>query len=287
VSLRIGRVVEVHPEDNSVDLVMIDDGSRVAGVQILSPTATGNTGTHDLPSVGRPGGDKWNIATPTDRDMIAVVGTVGRQAVVLGFLFPQVCQMLFKDANRRVTRHASDVYTTVDGEGNTEVYHPSGTYLRIGTNPEHEDLTGKDFDGRWKIAKNTDKAVSVRLRVANAGAVKATLTIDPGGNVSLQHTGDLLVNSGGMVTVNAGGMATVAAPAVTLDTPTTHCTGNLTVAGVTTTGSLVSTGSAGGASLTGNVDISGGSLTHNGKNIGSTHTHTGVQPGGGTSGAPS
>ena len=217
MTLRIGRVVDVHPEDNSVDLVMIDDGSRVAGVQILSPTATGNTGTHDLPSVGRPGGDKWNIATPTDRDMIAVVGSVGRQAVVLGFLFPQVCQMLFKDANRRVTRHASDVYTTVDGDGNTEVYHPSGTYLRIGTNPEHEDLTGKDFDGRWKITKNTDKAVSVRLRVANAGAVKATLTIDPDGNVSLQHTGNLSINAGGTMSLTSAGNMTLAAPRIDLN----------------------------------------------------------------------
>lgn len=212
--LRIGRVVEVHPEDNSVDLVMIDDGSRVAGVQVLSNSATGNTGMHDLPSVDRPGGDKWNITTPTDRDMIAVVGSVGRQAVVLGFLFPQVSQMLFAEKNRKVTRHASDVYTTVDDAGNTELYHPSGTYLRIGTSANHEDLTGKDSDGRWKISRNTDKAVSVRLRVANAGAVKATLTIDPNGNVSLTHTGNLSVNSGGTMNLTSAGAMTLVAPRI-------------------------------------------------------------------------
>jgi len=37
--------------------------------------------------------------------------------------------------------------------------------------------------------------------------------------------------------------------------------------------------------INGNVAITG-TLTDNGKNVGSTHTHTGVQPGSGTSGAP-
>src|SRR3546814_4397963 len=44
----------------------------------------------------------------------------------------QVCQMLFKDLERRINRHASDVYSTIDADGNMEVYHPSGTYLQIG-----------------------------------------------------------------------------------------------------------------------------------------------------------
>lgn len=216
--LRIGRVVEVHPEDHSVDLVMIDDGARIAGAQILSSSATGNTGTHDLPVVDRPAGaDKWDVTTATDRDMIAVVATVGRTAVVLGFLYPQVSQMLFKDQNRRVNRHASDVYTTVDGKGNTEVYHPSGTYLRIGTSADHEDLTGKDVDGAWKITKNTDSAVSVRLRVANAGAVKATLTIDSSGNVSLEHTGNFSVNAAGTLSLTSGGNMTLSAPRIDLN----------------------------------------------------------------------
>ena len=37
--------------------------------------------------------------------------------------------------------------------------------------------------------------------------------------------------------------------------------------------------------INGNVAITG-TLTDNGKNVGSTHTHSGVQPGSGTSGAP-
>ena len=72
-----------------------------------------------------------------------------------------------------------------------------------------------------------------------------------------------------------------ASTSVTLDTPETTCTGNLTVAKSLTMGQ-----EGGNATLKGNVAIEGGSLTHNGKNIGSTHTHSGVQSGGSNTGAP-
>lgn len=72
-----------------------------------------------------------------------------------------------------------------------------------------------------------------------------------------------------------------ATTSVTLDTPDTICTGNLTVA------KSFQMGSEGGtAKMVGNVEIEGGSLTHNGKNIGSTHQHGGVQTGGGNTQAP-
>lgn len=72
---------------------------------------------------------------------------------------------------------------------------------------------------------------------------------------------------------------------VTLNTPETYCTGNLTVQKALN----VRGNGVGGAvaTITGNMAITGTSLTHNGKNIGSTHTHTGVQPGSGTTGVPS
>lgn len=76
--------------------------------------------------------------------------------------------------------------------------------------------------------------------------------------------------------------ATVAAStSVTLDTPDTYCTGNLTVAKSLTMGQ-----EGGTATMKGAVAIEGPSLTHNGKNVGSSHSHSGVQPGGENTGAP-
>src|SRR3546814_9835326 len=112
---------------------MTDDGSHLAGVQVLGPSASSNTGYNDLPRPATPSsGDPWDLREATDRDVLAGVAYFGPYPVVLGFRYPQVCQMLFKDLERRINRHASDVYSTIDADGNMEVYHPSGTYLRIG-----------------------------------------------------------------------------------------------------------------------------------------------------------
>jgi len=248
MSLRLGRVAATHPEDNSVDLVMIDDGSRLAGVQVLAGSATTNSGTHDLPSVSKPAsGDQWSLTERTDRDMTAVVGFIGRAPVVVGFLFPQVSQMLFKDANRRVMRHASDVYTSIDGQGNTELYHPSGTYLRIGATPDHEDLTGKDVDGNWAISKNTSSAVNVRLRVANAGVEKAVVTIDPSGNVTVTNKGNLSIETDGNASLQADGtMALASGGTMSITAPTLNIAANTVITG---------------------------SMTNNGKDVGSGHQH--------------
>lgn len=278
--LRMARVADVHPEDNSVDIVMVDDGSRYPGVQVLAPTATTNCGYADLPSVTATS-DKFDLTQSTDRDALAVVGFMAPTLpVVLGFLWPQVNQVLFADQNRRIVRHASDVYTSTDKDGNFELYHPSGTYLRIGTDGAHEDLTGKDFDKQWKISKNTDKAVHVKLRVSNAGDDKASLDIDPSGNIALQCDGNVTATIGGNVTatvagnlsatisgttyVESTGNATLKAPQVTIDSPQTTCTGKLTVQGLLTFQ----------ANMTGT-----GTMSNNGINVGSTHVHGGVSAG--------
>lgn len=195
--LKLGIVVDIHPEDNAVDLLMLDDGSRVPGVQVMSMSASSNTGLADLTMPDRPRADKWDPQKSNTRDIIAVVALTGMKPIVLGFLFPQVSQMLFADKNRRVFRHASDVYTVIDDDGNVELYHPSGTYFRIGETAAHEDLTGQDYDGQWKISRNTDKAVHVRLRVAAAGTEKANVSITPGGDLSAVVAGDITLDAAG------------------------------------------------------------------------------------------
>lgn len=76
--------------------------------------------------------------------------------------------------------------------------------------------------------------------------------------------------------------ATVTAEnSVTLDTPETTITGNLTVEKNLTMG-----GGSNTATFNGSVEFVGSSVKHNGKNIGDSHQHSGVQTGGGNTGAP-
>lgn len=203
--LRLARVVGASPSGHAVDLVFLDDLSRVPQVQVLTGAGSTNTGIAGLVEPDIPEDtDRWEGYESGTRDIIAVVGFYRTIPIVLGFLYPQVSQMLFADRNRYIHRHASDVYTTVDEHGNLELFHPSGTYLRIGATPEHEDLTGKDFDGKWKIEQNTDAAVHVHLSVANAGEKVASIDIDPGGNIAAETSGNAAITAEGNVEVASG-----------------------------------------------------------------------------------
>lgn len=278
--MKLARVVDTHPESNSVDIVMVDDGARYPGVEVCTPFGTTNSGVSDLPDVTKTG-NKWSLTESTDCDMRAIVAFIGAGVpVVLGFLFPPVNQVLFADRNRRIERHASDVYTSTDKDGNFELYHPSGTYLRIGTAPAHEDLTGLDYDAKWAITKNTDKAVHVHLSVRNAGNEVSRLDMNPQGDIEVQCDRDLSATVGRDATVSIGRnlAATVAGGA------SVSVSGNLT-------SSAASWSHTGPVSITGDVTIAGdvattGTLKNNSKDVGSGHRHSGVQSGLSNTGAP-
>ncbi|MCW5602585.1 hypothetical protein [Nitrosomonas sp.] len=219
--LRLGRVVAIHPEDNSVDILMTDDGARLAGVQVLASVASTRSGLVDLPIPAQPHDEdaKWDIAQATEEDVIAAVAYFDamRMPVVVGFLYPQINQILFAEKGRKIDRHESDVYSTITLDGDTEWYHPSGTYIRVGVSPAHEDLTAKDFDGKWQINRNIDKAVHVQLTVKNAGSQVASLNIDPDGNITLENIGNLSIHAGGTMQLESEGNMTLTAPRIDLN----------------------------------------------------------------------
>lgn len=235
MSLRTGVVVATHPDDHSVDLVMTDDNSRLAGVQVLSGFgASSRTGKVDIPEVPEKK-DKWDISAPTGQDMFAAVGYFGRIPIVVGFLYPQINQMLMSDPKMRFSRHQSDVYSLIDGDGNMEVRHPSGAYVRIGETADSLDLAGKNADGGLKIDRNTDRKVFVRVELAGSVA-KLTITpegectlaldksfnLEAGENINMTAAGDFVLNaegkvaitSGGTTDIEAGGNASIKAPRI-------------------------------------------------------------------------
>ena len=238
---KLGFIVATYPEANTVDVMLIDDGLRLTQVQVTSLSASSNTGLVDLPDISvTNGADPWNITSPLNRYLRGIIAFIDRIPICIGFLFPPVGQMSFDRKNFKVKRHASDVYSTINNEGDAEFYHPSGTYFRIGESPVHEDLTAQDFDKQWDIKNNTGKAVHAHLVVANAGAIVATFDIDPSGNVSLTHNGNLTVQTSGNLQATIGGTAaitstgdtTVTAPNINLK-GNTSITGTLDVSGAT------------------------------------------------------
>jgi len=155
----------------------------------------------------------------------AIVSFMDGIPVCLGFLFPNVSQIMFKDAERKIDRHASDFYTTIDAGANMEMSHPSGAYIRIAESTGHEDLAGKDFDRIWNIKRNKGKGIHVHIQSSDADTF-----------VSISPDGIVHVKSSDRVFVEATNEITLSAPLVTIDAAMTACTGSLSVSGNLTHG---------------------------------------------------
>lgn len=209
---------------------MVDDGSRLTGVQLMAPMgASARTGSIDLPEVPEKK-DKWDITKETGQDMIAIVDYVGRTPVVTGFMFPQISQMTFKDPKMRFNRHQSDVMSYIDGDGNMGIMHPGGAFIQIGEKPEKPELASKNADASLNPDRNTGKKVF--LRVALAGNV-AELTMTPDGtctlklekdfeveakgDISLKAEGDIILEAGGEFSATSGGKASIKGSTVHLN----------------------------------------------------------------------
>lgn len=209
MAMRKGIVVATHPEDHSVDLVMVDTGERIIGVQVMTSNASSRSGTVDMPAVPEKK-DKWDITQDTGQEMHAIVGYVGRTPVVTGFLYPQINQMLFSDQKMKFSRHQSDVMTSIDGDGNISLQHPGGAFIQIGEEPEKPELASKNADASLKPDRNTGK--KVYLRVELAGNV-ARLTMTPDGtcelllekDFNLKAKGDIDMEAEGNIKMKAGG----------------------------------------------------------------------------------
>ncbi len=276
---RLGIVVETHPEDYSVDLVMADNGERITGAKIKSPTGSNRTGSVDLPDV-TPMGNKWDITKRNkDQDVIAIVDYIGRVAIVDGFLLPEINQMLFSDKKMAFYRHQSDVYQTIDGYGNIELRHPSGAFVRIGETPESVDLTSKNYDSSLAIDRNTGRKVDLRIELSGNVArltmsktgecellLEKSFTLRAKENIDMKADGDVSIEAGGAFSIKAGStLDTESGGNTTLKAPTVQADANFDVTGSTSVKAI----------------------TSNGKNISDSHTHIGVTPGPGVTGVVS
>ena len=194
--LRIAKVMKVHPEANAVDLVFLDNAGRAPMIQVL-----GAFGALDLPEPTPPARE-GDTAPTGGVDIYAVTGNVGGIPIVLGFLKPQVAQVLFKGRpNFRVNRHGSGVYSTLEDDGALTMAWPNGTYLKVGEDPDREDLTGADFDGKWANEnRNAGKKTHMRLVVRDGGETKVQIQITPQGYLQMVLDKDLVLAIAGGIT---------------------------------------------------------------------------------------
>jgi hypothetical protein len=195
------KVVDVYPSANAVDCVVMSTNQRLICIPVLG-NATGNTGRVDLPIPdlkdtsgakivrGSTGWEqnKWKSVNSDERDIIAIVDFVEGSPVCLGFIVPQLTEMTFTEAiglERRIDRHASDVYSWIDKYGNTQWRHPNGTHASLANNPVFQDLERQDFDKKWSIKRNLASVLSYFFSLVNNGTRYFALKINPWGKTSV------------------------------------------------------------------------------------------------------
>lgn len=185
--LRLGRITKVWHESRTAD-VLILDGSGPAPV-LRVPVLT-DPDTWNVPDVEHSGTDSATGA----RELFCALAPlgIGRWAIV-GFLPGAKRPSMFADG-RTMTRQSNGAYVTSDKTGNMELYHPSGTFIRIGT-PGHESLLGKDLDEQFDIPANTASAPTITIGLAAGGVSKGSITIDPDGTLSITTDGTVAITT--------------------------------------------------------------------------------------------
>lgn len=223
--IRLARVLAIRGD--TADLWFLEDGWRVPRAPIMCESASNNSGVHEDHDITDVPEDPSQFPGPDGRYLIAVVGNLHGFPVVLGFLPPQFSEMIFSD-KRYIRRFDSDVYLTVDKDGNAEVFHPSGAFVRIGQDPEHEDLTGKDARKLFALRNNLGQKPAVKVAIGIGEAEVCSVRLDEtgvtvtGDNILVRGAatvdGDLNVTGDLTCQKTVTGLAGVKTATVSLDT---------------------------------------------------------------------
>lgn len=198
-ALRFAKIVKAHPSGNAHDVVMLDDGSRIPGVQSIATHASNNAGTINMHRPDQEASDEWSPKMASDedqtkRDVIAVVAMVGITPVIIGHIYPPVSQMNFPDTdefkNLQLDRHASDLVQSTDDEANYNVAHPSGSWISMSQGGSPPNLQGKDYDKIWKITRNKEAPAQIVLHTA-----AATIVVHPSGYINVYAQNDVTITA--------------------------------------------------------------------------------------------
>jgi len=237
-SIYFAKVTRFYASSNLVDAVTIDDNIALLGCQILCSMPAGFVfGEKYTPSYDDSNKETSYVMSPADVYCVATFIDDYQQPVILGFLFPKETTLSIADYGLYIFRHESDVMWMIRGDGTIQVYHPSGSIIKIGSDDVDEmtnDLmiptTTKSFYRRDSTEYVSNKSTSLYIKWHAGQAIslesdgnltiktsenKATLIMTPEGALSIETESDINISS-----------------QATLNLVTNPAPGNLTINGV-------------------------------------------------------
>ena len=229
------KVIRFLPSSNTADIVTVDNNISLLGCNVVCPYPAGFAygaryfPTHDdqNPEVEyvNSSGDIYCVAAFLESDY--------NNAAILGFLFPLETTLSIAEYGLYIFRHESDVIWMVRGDGTMQIYHPSGSIIKIGDDNTNEVDSDREQAGlypaktdglyirpaadynaqketnlfiKWHAGQEVtlDNAGNAIVKTKDtAGTVQTTLTMTPDGNIIVTATNDVTVTAGNDVTVNA------------------------------------------------------------------------------------
>jgi phage baseplate assembly protein gpV len=214
--MRRARVTAVYPSEQKCDLVFLDDGWTVGGVDILAGLSSDGL-DWGVPSVPKPSTQANAPGVEFGRRMlIASCLVCNGRPVVIGFSRSHALALAVTQDDRKLYVHPSTgAYYTFAPDGSFEAF-TAGAYFRLGQGAPHAPLGA---------------AVSGTMPTPPAGAAMSATVGTAAGSVTVDPTGVITAsNAHGTITMDAAGNLTATYVAGTLNGPTT-INGDVTING--------------------------------------------------------
>lgn len=217
----IARVIDVFPERNLIDCLLLDGGGIIREVQVLAPSASSKSGLVDLVNVSYHPEDAFFTPNTANEDeledngaipspgirprvsttfkevdkgfnayaIIAFMSGNVQNPICIGFIYPESSEMMFFEQHK-IDRHHSDIYSLIDQDGNYEHVFPDGTFIRIGEGTTRTDLVGKDTNEKWKTKADDPATKEPAKTIHLEHSSGTTITISPDGSVAINVVQD-------------------------------------------------------------------------------------------------
>lgn len=205
--IALAIVVDKHEEDDSVDVILQGGNVSLGGVRMIRPRANPLYGvTGNLPDIG-------------ERGLIIHLPDYGNMYFWLGSVFSLSENVCTSEVGKSINHMDNGIRSKINGDGTMEMYHPSGTMLKIGSTTAESRTRQKRIDGKMSLREEVsyDKLLQVpqtlyiehyRKKTAPATAPYPTdkrktmitdaatstkptkITLDDVGNFKIEHVTD-------------------------------------------------------------------------------------------------